>query len=286
MALIGLYSGAYILKHKDERGFKLGRSRQTAKSAYNGIVKKYGTVKPGSKYRHVGKGVWRIYSISNDRKRTGKTTTDKKKWAKQPHKLDFKGVDTKRTTKAAQKIKKYRIGKTWDSGGYKRKIIGYWDKTSYVVSDNKDGAFKKTGYIIKFKDIDSEIAFDKKAFISWKKSQVAEKAKAKKAEKEREEYEFTHGFADGFPAMRKSRALKTLNATQLYNNKPFKRKDFIIMKVKDGWTVGKDGKGKRVLEKGLNSYATLSKTELDYAEYLRNKGIGPKKVKKENNKII
>ncbi len=94
MKLIGLYSGSYILKHKDERGFKLGRSRQTAKSAYNGIMKKYGEVKPGSKYHHVGKGAWRIYSISKDRQRTGKTTTDKKKWAKRPHKLDYMGVDT------------------------------------------------------------------------------------------------------------------------------------------------------------------------------------------------
>lgn len=118
MALIGLYSGAYILKHKDERGFKLGRSRQTAKSAYNGIVKKYGTVKPGSKYRHVGKGVWRIYSISNDRKRTGKTTADKKKWAKQPHKLDFKGIDTK-----GSKVKKTVATKGKEPTGISKQFI-------------------------------------------------------------------------------------------------------------------------------------------------------------------
>jgi len=95
MPLIGLYTGAYILKHKNTKGFKLGRSRQTAKSAYNGIMKKYKEVKPGSKYHHVGAGVWRIYLIKNDRKRTGKTTEDKKKWGKQPHKWDYKGIDTK-----------------------------------------------------------------------------------------------------------------------------------------------------------------------------------------------
>ena len=105
MALIGLYSGSYILKHKDERGFKLGKSRQTAKSAYNGIVEKYGVVKPGSKYHHVGNKVWRIYLIKNDRKRTGETTEDKKKWGKQPHKWDYKGVDTKRS-KVVRTVKK------------------------------------------------------------------------------------------------------------------------------------------------------------------------------------
>lgn len=125
MKLIGLYAGSYILKHKDERGFKLGRSRQTAKSAYNAIMKKYKVVKPGSKYHHVGGGIWRIYSIANDRKRTGKTTTDKRKWAKRPHKLDFKGVDTK-GSKVAGASRKTKVVKRLGGIGYLKTIGNEW----------------------------------------------------------------------------------------------------------------------------------------------------------------
>lgn len=114
MALVGLYSGRKILANKDKKGFKITRT-QTAKQAYNAIVKKYGTVKPNAKYHHVGKGVWRIYSIKSDAKRTGKVTTDIKKWRRQPHKLDYKGIDTKGSRikkKTAPKVKEtYDISK-------------------------------------------------------------------------------------------------------------------------------------------------------------------------------
>lgn len=167
MKLIGLYSGAYILKNKDKRGFKLGRSRQTAKSAYNAIMKKYKVVNPGSKYRHVGKGVWRIYSISKDRQRTGKTTEDFKKWGKQPHKLDYKGIDTKgskvkKTTKKQTSKYNYFIKRSSDPSivqtirnnysknariGYipfSSGLIRYHDERpafAIVVQDNKSGLY-------------------------------------------------------------------------------------------------------------------------------------------------
>lgn len=67
---------------------------QTAAQAYNAIVKKYGEISQASKYMHKGKGNWVKYSIENDRTRTGKVTTDIKKWREAPHKLDFKGKDT------------------------------------------------------------------------------------------------------------------------------------------------------------------------------------------------
>jgi hypothetical protein len=68
---------------------------QTAGQAYNSIVKKYGEISQTAKYMHKGKGEWVKYSIENDRKRTGKVTTDIKKWREAPHKLDFQGKDTK-----------------------------------------------------------------------------------------------------------------------------------------------------------------------------------------------
>ena len=92
--LVGLYSGRQIRINAGKRGHKLTRS-QTAKQAYNSIIKKYGEIVDNAKYHHAGKGNWIRYTLANDRKRTGKVTTDVKKWRKQPHKFDMKGVDTK-----------------------------------------------------------------------------------------------------------------------------------------------------------------------------------------------
>jgi len=96
----GLYSGRVIMARKASKG-SLTRT-QTAAQAYNAIVKKYGEISQAAKYMHKGKGNWVKYSIENDRKRTGKTTTDIKKWREAPHKLDFKGKDT---TGSGKKVK-------------------------------------------------------------------------------------------------------------------------------------------------------------------------------------
>ena len=92
--LIGLYSGRQIKINAKKRGYKLTRT-QTAKQAFNFITKKYGKVVDNAKYFHVGKGEWRKYSLKNDSQFTGKMTDDKKEWMKQPHKLDYRGIDDK-----------------------------------------------------------------------------------------------------------------------------------------------------------------------------------------------
>lgn len=90
--MIGLYSGRDIVARK-ANGEMLTRT-QTAASAYNAITRKYGDISASAKYFHKGKGNWVRYSITNDRKRTGKTTNDIKKWRAAPHKLDYEGKDT------------------------------------------------------------------------------------------------------------------------------------------------------------------------------------------------
>lgn len=114
MAFTGLYSGRKIVMFSKERGFKITRT-QTAKQAYSAIIKKYGEIVPNAKYQHKGKGNWVKYSLKNDKKRTGKTTTDIKKWRKQPHKLDYKGIDTKESKK------KFAISQLKPSGTPKRR---------------------------------------------------------------------------------------------------------------------------------------------------------------------
>ena len=97
----GLYSGRVIIARKVSKG-SLTRT-QTAGQAYTAIVKKYGEISQSAKYMHKGSGNWVKYSIENDRKRTGKTTTDIKKWREAPHKLDFEGKDTK-PVKSGKKV--------------------------------------------------------------------------------------------------------------------------------------------------------------------------------------
>ncbi len=106
--IIGLVSGR-LIKNKAKTGEKVTRS-QSAKQALSAIIKKYGSVQDNVKYLHKGKGNWVKYSLANDRKRTGKLTSDIKEWRRQPHKLDYMGIDTKEsgktptTTKSKPKI--------------------------------------------------------------------------------------------------------------------------------------------------------------------------------------
>ncbi len=292
MPTIGLFSGRKI-KDLSRKKQRLTRS-QTAIQARDNILRKYGKIIDSRRYYYGGSNNWILYSKVKDAQRTGNVTTDKKVWAKRPHKYDYEGLDTKggyssrgpyfgkdlskgkfspkintkrnvlvilkklypktqfivlgewgyknvgviwtggptvkalenldmarglskkrnwvlgievvfrreskkdflgsldsfvrnRDRKASSKasttlplsavkqmgslkkkpvervktpsLGKYKIGKTWDSAGYKRKIVGYHGNDSYVVSDNKNGEFRKFGQIVKFNDMDSEMKF-------------------------------------------------------------------------------------------------------------------------------
>lgn len=89
----GLFSGRQI-RLLASKGDKVTRS-QTATNAIKAITAKYGSLKDEEKYFHLGTGNWRKYSLSNDKKRTGKLAQSKEEWRQQPHKLDFHGIDTK-----------------------------------------------------------------------------------------------------------------------------------------------------------------------------------------------
>jgi len=101
--IIGLVSGR-LIKTRAKTGEKVTRS-QSAKQALSAIIKKYGSIQDNVKYLHKGKGNWVKYSLANDRKRTGKVTSSLKEWRRQPHKLDYKGIDTKGAGKKEVKTK-------------------------------------------------------------------------------------------------------------------------------------------------------------------------------------
>jgi len=103
MPLIGLFSGKKI-KELARKKQRLTR-KQTAIQAKNNILRKYKKIIDSRRYYYGGNQNWILYSKKKDAQRTGKTTEDKKKWGKQPHKWDYKGVDTKRS-KVVRTVKK------------------------------------------------------------------------------------------------------------------------------------------------------------------------------------
>jgi len=95
-----LYSWRQIqAEAKKTTPVKLTRT-QTAKQAKMSIQAKYkGSIPDVAKFYHRGNGDWVRYSLKNDSKRTGKTTTNLIKWRKAPHRIDYTGKDTATTTK-------------------------------------------------------------------------------------------------------------------------------------------------------------------------------------------
>ena len=104
MPIIGLFSGKKI-KELARKKQRLTR-KQTAIQAKNNILRKYKKIIDSRRYYYGGNQNWILYSKKKDAQRTGKTTEDKKKWGKQPHKWDYKGVDTKSVRESTQPQKR------------------------------------------------------------------------------------------------------------------------------------------------------------------------------------
>ena len=94
---------------------------QTAAQAVRAIIKKFGTISDSKHYYHRGNGVWSVYAISEDRKKTGKITSNKKKWKAEPWRYDLRKVDTKEgLVKRKVKAKKDKNSKYKQTGLFRR----------------------------------------------------------------------------------------------------------------------------------------------------------------------
>lgn len=74
---------------------KKAATTQTAAQAVNNIIKKFGSISDNKHYYHRGNGIWSIYSIPEDRKKTGRVTSNSHKWKMEPWRWDLKKIDTK-----------------------------------------------------------------------------------------------------------------------------------------------------------------------------------------------
>lgn len=98
-----LYTGNQLLELKENK--QKATRTQTGAQAVAAITKKYGSVIPSAQYYHAGKGSWIKYSLSADKKKTGKIAKSKETWATHPYKYDWEGIDTKSEKSAPQKPK-------------------------------------------------------------------------------------------------------------------------------------------------------------------------------------
>lgn len=103
-----LFSGTKITEEsKKKKPVKLTLS-QTAKQAAASIRKKYGSVSSTAKYYHRGGGDWVKYDAKKDAQSTSKRvlTTKPKNYASIAHKVDVRGIDTKRAGQKAMLMRR------------------------------------------------------------------------------------------------------------------------------------------------------------------------------------
>lgn len=90
---MALHSGRQ-LKQLATEGQKVCTT-QTASEAVKAIILKFGQISDNKKYYHRGAGIWSVYQISEDRKKTGRIAKDSKHWKSEPFRYDLPKVDTK-----------------------------------------------------------------------------------------------------------------------------------------------------------------------------------------------
>jgi hypothetical protein len=77
---------------------------QTAAEAVQSIINKFGSISDNTKYYHRGNGIWSIYTISEDRRKTGKIAPDTQHWHSEPWRWDLKKIDTEEGLTIKRKI--------------------------------------------------------------------------------------------------------------------------------------------------------------------------------------
>ncbi len=166
---------------------------------------------------------------------------------------------------------KARVGEVWQSVGGEREIIGYGSHPStgepcYVIATNgrQVGAL-----LVNPEDIESEIDFDRRSILSRIKGRIKQAGIAVAAAGEQAKYEDLDGFTDDMEPLKRARVIKTLNVQQCYNGVFYLRKDYIKQAIVNSSRVECHKTLGRILRHTSGSFMdALTKTELDYAEYL------------------
>lgn len=156
-----------------------------------------------------------------------------------------------------------------------KKELSDGDKVTLYLYEEKtiiNGEVKTFNRVIKESDIKRLLDKQDKIIDQINKKQLRKQKEKVEKERKRKEYNDIKGFAANKSKMHKGRILKTLNRKQMYNGELYKRKHFIEKAISEGYTVTNktiEGENKRVLiDTEGKWFEDLTKTELDYAEYL------------------
>jgi len=219
-----------------------------------------------------------------------------------PANLKSQAKPTPRTKKVQPKVKgrlvvkrdyALRVGFSWSNAhGAKFKIVDIKDvKGEKMYGFTRTDRESKT-YYQNEKDISFGISMDRRSFKLEKESKereaarklIEEKDNQKKADEYNKLISGLDGFEKQFKPMQKPRVLEVLNKISKFDGKLMKNKDYIRDKVKSGWVVenrkwyveGRKVNGERkgtyhsgrTLSNGNEFNTSLTKIELDFAEYL------------------
>lgn len=164
------------------------------------------------------------------------------------------------------------IGREW-VGGH-RKVVGVHPSGAYLVQTEGQRSLQ----LIPPDQLESEIEFEERAAASSRRMREQAAAREEQERKAQEARDFTYGFAEQFPPARRRRIIEALNKQVRSDGRFLSRKDLIVEKVKEGWTV----KGKKFSSPDGDTFllqTDITKTGLDFAKYLVEQGIRGKKLK-------
>jgi len=156
------------------------------------------------------------------------------------------------------------IGRSWESATGVRTIIRIMNHRTgiYYVLDNNQ--------LYKPDDLEEMVDLDERQAASRAKHRAKDALRARAIKDEDDAHHALYdGYLDTFDSMRRGRAQKILEKSVRRNGKFTTRLKFMAAAIKRGARVSNIGpKRSKVLEEPGGSFWELTKTELDFAEYL------------------
>lgn len=195
------------------------------------------------------------------------------------------GVYDKLSVFIASSIKDKFIGTTWHDGrGNERKVLDKLETNTaqgtlvrYLIGTGYNGepADKdRNPEICKAIELEALIAREKRMWEANNKTRQQEEATREKEAREENVRNNIDGFDKLFSSMNAKKVLNTLTKNVMRNGKPIMLRDLIRQLVKEHWQIGSLSKQGRIMHKGdlFLTEKQLTKTGIDYAEFLINKG--------------
>lgn len=141
-----------------------------------------------------------------------------------------------------------------------------------VVDTSKSNPMKD---LMSLEDIQSEIKFAKEQLPQLAEREIKDKIESEKEKQNKKEYDDLDGFGNNFSSMKLGKVKASLNK-EIHTKQGIKtRKSYIKDKLQEGYSVGINGLGEKVLMSKDGSWIGnknfVNKTALEYAEFLQSK---------------